>query len=89
MNYFEYTVEVELTEEIEKKSKELIDAIKTGKCILNIHKISDETFEEGEKKKIVRTFTLTSLTNINQVILHFFKGYCATYHCYYKTPVMM
>jgi hypothetical protein len=89
MNYFEYTVEVELTEEIEKKTKELFETIKTGRCVLNIQKISDETFEEGEKKKIVRTFTLTSLTNINQVILHFFNGHRATFYCYYKTPVMM
>jgi hypothetical protein len=89
MNYFEYTVEVELTEEIEKKTKELFDAIKTGKCILNIYKISDEPFEEGDKKKIVRTFTLTSLTNINHIILQFFNGHTATYYCYYKTQVIM
>jgi hypothetical protein len=30
MNYFEYTVEVEVTEDIEKKTKILFDMIKDG-----------------------------------------------------------
>lgn len=85
MNYFEYTIEVEITEDVEKKTKLLFDMIKEGRNPFYLHKISDE---EDENKKI-RTFTLTSLSNINQIVLHFFSGNCAKFHCFYKTPVMM
>jgi hypothetical protein len=50
--------------------------------------MSDETIEGDENKKI-RTFTLTSLSNINPIVLHYFSGNCAKFYCFYKTPVMM
>jgi len=68
MNYFEYTVEVEVTEEIEKKTKVIFDMVKDGRSPFNIYKISDETIEgdknkedaENKMTKTIRTFTLTS-----------------------------
>jgi hypothetical protein len=48
----------------------------------------DEIIEGDENKKI-RTFTLTSLSNINNIVIHFFSGNCAKFHCFYKTPVLM
>jgi hypothetical protein len=97
MNYFEYTVEVEVTDEIEKKTKVIFDMVKDGRSPFNIYKISDESFEgdknkdENENKttKIIRTFTLTSLSNINAIVLQFFRGDCAKFLCFYKTPVIM
>ena len=92
MNYFEYTVEVEVTEEIEKKTKVLFDMVKEGRSPFNIYKISDETIEgekENKTNKTIRTFTLTSLSNINSVVLQFFRGDCAKFLCFYKTPVIM
>ena len=88
MNYFEYTIEVEVTEDIEKKTKLLFDMIKDGRNPFYLQKMSDEKVDGDENKKI-RTFTLTSLSNIHHIILHFFSGNCAKYHCFYKTPVMM
>lgn len=88
MNYFEYTVEVEVTEEIEKKTEFILNMIKEGKNPFNLYKISDETLD-GEEKKKIRTFTLTSLSNINQIVLQYFSGHCAKYYCFYKSPVMM
>jgi hypothetical protein len=88
MNYFEYTVEVEVTEDIEKKTKQLFDMIKDGRSPFNLYKLSDETLDGDEKKKI-RTFTLTSITNINQIVLHYFSGNCAKFYCFYKSPVLM
>ena len=88
MNYFEYTVEVEVTEEVEKKTKYLFDMIKNGTNPFYLCKITDEIIEDDENKKI-RTFTLTSLSNINHIIINFFREYCAKFHCFYKTPVMM
>jgi hypothetical protein len=88
MNYFEYTVEVEVTEDVEKKTKQLFDMIKEGRSPFNLFKLSDEVLESDEKKKI-RTFTLTSLSNINPIVLHYFSGNCAKFYCFYKTPVMM
>ena len=97
MNYFEYTVEVEVTEEIEKKTKVLFDMVKEGRSPFNIYKISDETIEgdknkedaENKMTKTIRTFTLTSLSNINAIVLQFFRGDCAKFLCFYKTPVIM
>ena len=88
MNFFEYTVEVEVTEDIEKKTKQLFDMIKDGRSPFNLYKLSDETLDGDEKKKI-RTFTLTSITNINQIVLHYFSGNCAKFYCFYKSPVLM
>jgi hypothetical protein len=88
MNYFEYTVEVEVTEDVEKKTKQLFDMIKDGRSPFNLYKLSDETLDGDEKKKI-RTFTLTSITNINQIVLHYFSGNCAKFYCFYKSPVLM
>jgi hypothetical protein len=88
MNYFEYTVEVEVTEDIEKKTKQLFDMIKDGRSPFNLYKLSDETLDGDEKKKI-RTFTLTSITNINHIVLHYFSGNCAKFYCFYKSPVLM
>jgi len=88
MNYFEYTIEVEVTEDIEKKTKQLFDMIKDGRSPFNLYKLSDETLDGDEKKKI-RTFTLTSITNINQIVLHYFSGNCAKFYCFYKSPVLM
>ena len=88
MNYFEYTVEVEVSEDVEKKTKNLFDMIKDGRNPFYLCKMADEIIEGDENKKI-RTFTLTSLSNINHIILHFFSGNCAKFHCFYKTPVMM
>jgi hypothetical protein len=97
MNYFEYTVEVEVTEEIEKKTKVIFDMVKDGRSPFNIYKISDETIEgdknkedaENKMTKTIRTFTLTSLSNINAIVLQFFRGDCAKFLCFYKTPVIM
>jgi hypothetical protein len=86
MNYFEYTVEVEVTEDLEKKTKILFDMIKDGRNPFYLYKMSDETIDENKK---IRTFTLTSLSNINQIIINFFSGNCAKFHCFYKTPVIM
>ena len=86
MNYFEYTVEVEVTEDLEKKTKILFDMIKDGRNPFYLYKMSDETIDENKK---IRTFTLTSLYNINQIIINFFSGNCAKFHCFYKTPVIM
>jgi hypothetical protein len=88
MNYFEYTVEVEVTEDIEKKTKNLFEMIKTGRSPFNLYKLSDETLEGDENKKI-RTFTLTSFTNINHIILNYFSGNSAKFYCFYKSPVLM
>lgn len=97
MHYFEYTVEVEVTDEIEKKTKVLFDMVKDGRSPFNIYKISDEPIEcdknkdetENKKNKIIRTFTLTSLSNINAIVLQFFRDDCAKFLCFYKTPVIM
>jgi hypothetical protein len=97
MNYFEYTVEVEVTEEIEKKTKVIFDMVKDGRSPFNIYKISDEPIEgdknkedsENKMTKTIRTFTLTSLSNINGIVLQFFRGDCAKFLCFYKTPVIM
>ena len=97
MNYFEYTVEVEVTDEIEKKTKVLFDMVKDGRSPFNIYKISDEPIEGDKNKdetdnkttKTIRTFTLTSLSNINAIVLQFFRGDCAKFLCFYKTPVIM
>jgi|688.fasta_scaffold00882_39 hypothetical protein len=97
MNYFEYTVEVEVTEEIEKKTKVIFDMVKDGRSPFNIYKISDEPIESDKNKedtenktpKTIRTFTLTSLSNINGIVLQFFSGDCAKFLCFYKTPVIM
>ena len=86
MNYFEYTVEVEVTEDVEKKTKYLFDMIKDGRNPFYLYKMSDETIDENKK---IRTFTLTSLSNINHIIINFFSGNCAKFHCFYKTPVIM
>jgi hypothetical protein len=86
MNYFEYTVEVEVTEDLEKKTKILFDMIKDGRNPFYLYKMSDETIDENKK---IRTFTLTSLSNINHIIINFFSGNCAKFHCFYKTPVIM
>jgi hypothetical protein len=88
MNYFEYTVEVEVTEDVEKKTKYLFDMIKDGRNPFYLYKMVDEIIEGDENKKI-RTFTLTSLSNINNIVIHFFSGNCAKFHCFYKTPVLM
>jgi hypothetical protein len=71
--------------------------VKDGRSPFNIYKISDEPIEgdknkdENENKttKIIRTFTLTSLSNINAIVLQFFRGDCAKFLCFYKTPVIM
>jgi len=44
---------------------------------------------DGDEKKKIRTFTLTSITNINQIVLHYFSGNCAKFYCFYKSPVLM
>jgi hypothetical protein len=88
MNYFEYTVEVEVTEDVEKKTKNLFDMIKDGRNPFYLYKMVDEIIEGDENKKN-RTFTLTSLSNINNIVIHFFSGNCAKFHCFYKTPVLM
>ena len=88
MNYFEYTVEVEVTDEIEKKTKQIFEMIKDGRSPFNIYKLSDEKIEGDENKKI-RVFTLTSLSNISQYVLQFFSGDCAKFLCFHKTPVIM
>jgi hypothetical protein len=90
-------VEVEVTDEIEKKTKVIFDMVKDGRSPFNIYKISDETIEgdknkdetENKTNKIIRTFTLTSLSNINTIVLQFFRGDCAKFLCFYKTPVIM
>jgi hypothetical protein len=90
MNYFEYTVEVEVTDDIEKKTKQLFDMIKDGRNPFYLQKFTDNKIDEDENKtKTIRTFILTSSSNINHIILHYFSGNCAKFHCFYKTHVMM
>jgi len=91
MNYLEYTIEYAITDEAEKKTKEVIEMIKEGRCAFNIVKIVDEKInesnEEDGKKK--RTLILTSYTNISQLLFKLFQGIDARYLCYMKSQVAM
>jgi hypothetical protein len=91
MNYLEYTIEFAITNETEKKTNEVIDMIKEGRCAFNIVKIVDEKMDESNEEdgKKKRTFILTSYTNISQLLFKLFQGIDARYLCYIKSPVAM
>jgi hypothetical protein len=90
MNYLEYTIEFAITDETEKKTNEVIDMIKEGRCAFNIVKIVDEKIDESnEDGKKKRTFILTSYTNISQLLFKLFQGIDARYLCYMKSQVAM
>jgi hypothetical protein len=86
MNYLEYVIEFIITEETEKKTKEIMDIIKEGKCAFNFIKYIDEDDVDNKKK---RTFILTSYSNISQMLFHLFNGIEVKYSCYIKSPIMM
>jgi hypothetical protein len=86
MNYLEYVIEFIITEETEKKTKEIMDIIKEGKCAFNFIKYIDED-DVDEKRK--RTFILTSYSNISQILFHLFNGIEVKYSCYIKSPIGM
>lgn len=86
MNYLEYMIEFQITEETEKKTNEIMEIIKKGNCAFNFIKFIDEE-ESPDKKK--RTFIITSYSNISQILFHLFNGIDAKYNCYIKSPVAM
>ena len=85
MNYFEYIIDVPVTEEVETKTNSIIGMIKQGNVPFNLYKIIDE----GENEKKHRTFIITSLYNIHNIISQLFIGTSPIYQCYYKSRVSM
>ena len=86
MNYLEYSVEFTITEETEKKTREIMDLIKEGRCAFNFIKFIDEDIGDDKKK---RTFILTSYSNISQLLFKLFNGIEAKYVCHIKSPIGM
>ena len=86
MNYLEYTIEFDITEETEKKTNEVMELIKEGKCAFNFIKFVDEETVNDKKK---RTFILTSYSNISQLLFKLFHGIEAKYMCHIKSPIAM
>lgn len=86
MNYLEYTIEFTITDETDKKTKEIMDLVKDGKCAFNFIKYIDEDIEDEKRK---RTFILTSYSNISQILFKLFHGIEAKYNCYIKSPIGM
>ena len=86
MNYLEYTIEFDVTEETEKKTNEVMELIKEGRCAFNFIKFVDEEFDNDKKK---RTFILTSYSNISQLLFKLFHGIEAKYICHIKSPYAM
>ena len=86
MNYLEYTIEFDVTEESEKKTTEVMELIKEGRCAFNFIKSIDEEIESDKKK---RTFILTSYSNISQLLFKLFHGIEAKYTCHIKSPLAM
>ena len=85
MNYFEYTIDVNVTDDVETKTNKILDLIKQGNAPFNLYKIVDEG--DGEKKN--RTFIITSLFNIHNIITQLFSGTSPVYQCYYKNRIPM
>ena len=86
MNYLEYTIEFQINEETEKKTKDIMNVVKEGRCGFNFIKYIDEDDIDDKKK---RTFIFTSTSNISQNLFHLFHGIVAKYNCYIKSPVSM
>ena len=86
MNYLEYTIEFIVTEETDKKTNEIMDFIKEGRCAFNFIKFIDEELENDKKQ---RTFILTSYSNISQLLFKVFNGIEAKYYCHIKSPISM
>lgn len=85
MNFLEYTIEVPINEESDKRTTEIMNLIKEGRCCFNLVRYMDD--EENDKK--VRTFIITSYSNITQILYQLFNGLMAKYTCFIKTPVNM
>jgi hypothetical protein len=63
MNYLEYSVEFTITEETEKKTREIMDLIKEGRCAFNFIKFIDEDI--GDDKKKINTLLSDIINNLN------------------------
>ena len=86
MNHFEYTVDVIVNEEVEKKTKEIIDLVTSGRSPFNLYKIIDEPGNnDNDPKK--RTFIIFGYTNIHNYIYQLFNGTSAKISCCFKTYV--
>jgi len=83
MNHFEYTVEVPVTEAVEKATNDIYNSIKEGRCLFNLCKVVDE----GDDDKKTRTFVITSPANIHHIIHPMFSNYGMKVQCYFKSFV--
>lgn len=92
MNFFEYTIEVNINETSEKITNNIQKLFISGQCPFNLHKMIDEETNEcddKDEKKKTRTIIITSIYNIHQIVFDLFKGTNANFRCYYKMHVVM
>jgi|688.fasta_scaffold1555668_2 hypothetical protein len=85
MNFFEYTIELPVDETTETITNNIQNMITKGLCPFNLHKWTDDDYDD----KKTRTIVITSLYNIHQIIYDLFKGVNAKYRCFYRTHVYM
>lgn len=86
MNFFEYTIEVPINEETERRTEDIINMVKDGICCFNLNKIIDEKDEKDNNKRV---FILIAHTNISPILYNLFNGLKAKFLCYNKTLVLM
>jgi hypothetical protein len=88
MNHFEYSIDVIVNEDVEKKTTEIIDMVKLGRSPFNLYKIIDEPGNDDKDPK-KRTFIILSYSNIHTYIYQLFYGTAAKINCCFKTFVQV
>ena len=80
---FEYTVEVELNDELDKYTENLIKYVNYNYPPFQIQYCKDDD------EKIIRTYFLHSTVNAHNVIYTLFNPLRPVYTCYHKTRIVM
>ena len=85
MSYFEFTFSGVLTDDVEKKSNDLLNEINKNNVPCIIHKIIDEEVNEDKKN---RTIIIHSHYNITDYLLSHFAICKLEPHVIYKQHIM-